>query len=199
MNDELLVSLSELAERKGVSTQAIHKRVKGLEAEGRLTTVKRGRSRMVDMAEYDRVVGEVGDAVREAAIETVKPDNGSARLRDQQAELAAYKTRMAAMDLADREGNTLPLEGPAGLNAAVNRIGVEMAQDIDALVNADTRLAEAVAKGGAISLRKELKKVAGELRTKLAKRLSALADIGARAEREAWASEAGSFETEIET
>lgn len=193
-----MISMSDLAARKGVSVQAIDKRVKGLERDGLITTEKRGRKRMVDMAAYDRAVGEVGDAVRESAVQSAKQSSAPSHLRDNQAELAAYKARMAQLDLAERYGQIIPTKGHAGLESAVLRVGTEIAQEIDGLINFDARLAKAAATGGAIAVRKELKSIAIEMRTAIANKLASLADLGAQAERDAEADGNGYLLTEVD-
>ena len=59
------ITCAELANRKGVSRQAVAKRVSQLERDGKIATRREGKNRLVDLAAYDRAVGEVGDAIRE--------------------------------------------------------------------------------------------------------------------------------------
>lgn len=62
------ISISDLARKRGVSKQAIHKRVGGLVADGRLTTYSGPmRSVMVSASAYDFAVGQTGDPVKEAS------------------------------------------------------------------------------------------------------------------------------------
>lgn len=62
------VSLSELARKRGVSKQAIHKRVSAFAADGRLTVwTGPNRSVLVSEAAFDFAVGVMGDPVKEAS------------------------------------------------------------------------------------------------------------------------------------
>lgn len=62
------VSISDLARKRNVSKQAIHKRVKAFEAEGRLETWQGpNRSMLVSEAAFDFAIGQTGDPVKEAA------------------------------------------------------------------------------------------------------------------------------------
>jgi hypothetical protein len=62
------VLLSDLARRRGVSKQAIHKRVSALAKDGRLTLWPGpNRSVLVSEAAFDFAVGQVGDPVKEAS------------------------------------------------------------------------------------------------------------------------------------
>lgn len=75
------VSISDLARRRGVSKQAIHKRVAALVGAGKLSTFAGpNRSVMVSEAAYDFAVGLTGDPVKEAAAETAAVLRGDSRL-----------------------------------------------------------------------------------------------------------------------
>jgi DNA-binding IscR family transcriptional regulator len=69
--DGLWLSISEIARLKGVSRQAIAKRIGSLTAHG-LLDVQPGQngSKLINLAQFDRAVGEVGDAIKEGAAET---------------------------------------------------------------------------------------------------------------------------------
>ncbi|WP_454919229.1 winged helix-turn-helix domain-containing protein [Xanthobacter sediminis] len=75
------MSISDLARRRGVSKQAVHKRLKALEAEGRIALWPGpGRSVMVSAAAFDFAVGAVGDPTKEVAAESAAILRGDARL-----------------------------------------------------------------------------------------------------------------------
>lgn len=67
----LWLSISDLAARKGVAKQTIAERVTRFEAQGLLTSRPgRGRAKLVNLAEYDRVAGETTDLGREQGAAT---------------------------------------------------------------------------------------------------------------------------------
>lgn len=118
------VSIAELARVKKISRQAASKRIKRLEAEGLLSTRMNGQLREVDLAEYDRVVGQVGNAFKEqsAATKREEPEANSPKLRDAQADKANYEARLKALDYAERIGTVVPRRGPKGVETAVIKI-----------------------------------------------------------------------------
>jgi DNA-binding IscR family transcriptional regulator len=71
LGDGLWLSISEIARLKDKSRQAIAKRVEALVEAGKLQTKPgEGGTKLVNLAQFDRAVGEVGDAVKEAAAAT---------------------------------------------------------------------------------------------------------------------------------
>lgn len=65
------ISISDLARQRGISKQAVHKRAKALEAEGRLKLwAGPGRSVLISASAYDHAVGVTGDPVKEMAAES---------------------------------------------------------------------------------------------------------------------------------
>ncbi|QKV20253.1 winged helix-turn-helix domain-containing protein [Oricola thermophila] len=176
------ITVAELAKRKGVSRQAAAKRVASLEAAGKIETRKRGRSRLVELAAYDRAVDEVGDAAKESAAETTRQP-ASPALRDHQAERAKYEARLKALDLAERERKLLPIDGEHGIEAAATRIGVALAKSFDGLARYADDIAAAVSKEGTTGARRVLKDIARSERQKIADMLAAIASVGEAAEQ----------------
>lgn len=180
------VTSAELAKRRGVSRQAIGKRLDQLEAEGRVVTRREGRSRLVDLASFDRAVGDTGDAVKEQAAETVRETSAKASpaMRDAQTERAQYEARIKALDLADRRKQVLPIAGEHGIEAAATRIGLALARDLDAMVRHADDIAAAVGKEGAAGARRILKEIATRARQTVAASLAEIAAEGAAAEKQ---------------
>lgn len=180
----LLLTISDLAKRKGVSKQAISKRVARLQSEGRLTTHEGARGgKLISMAEYDRVVGEVSDLGRETAAATVKRAaafvpgaNAGPVYTDEQARLAAYKADLAQLDLNERLGKLVEVEKLAEAGA---RIAEALVRVIEGLVGRADEVAAAVAKDGRTGARDALKVASRDLREALARELVALADVTA--------------------
>ncbi len=186
------VTCAELARRKNISRQAAAKRVAALEADGKIRTRREGSKRLVDLAEYDRAVGEVGDAVKEAAAETRRDaGNNSPALRDAQTDRARYEARLKALDLAERQGNLLPIAGDHGAAAAVTRCGLAIARETDGIIRHADEIATAVSKDGVAGARRVLKAIAGALRERHAAALAGILSEGEAAERD------GPIETEL--
>ncbi len=113
-------SLSEIAELKGVSTQAISKRVKKFRAEGLLQVRQDGSKIKVNLVEFDRLIGATTDpaqALRNpggiaqpttttatAAPETVDADDGSPKYSASRALRESYQAEGARLDLEERTG-----------------------------------------------------------------------------------------------
>jgi hypothetical protein len=180
------VTCADLAKRKGISRQAATKRVGQLEAAGKIETRRDGRTRLVDLAAYDKAVGEVGDAVKEQAAATTRERSKAASpvMRDAQTERAQYEARLKALDLAERQGQLLPIAGAHGIEAAASEIGDILARDLDGLVRHAEDILTAGTKDGVVGARRVLKDIANRTRSKVAEALAHLAAKGEEAERE---------------
>lgn len=111
------LTVSALARRRGVDKAAISRRVARLEAAGALTTRAGERgTKLINVAEFDRVAGETVDAVREAngrrpgAARDGEVVASGGLLSRAQASKTAAQARLAHLDLAERLGQLLPLE-----------------------------------------------------------------------------------------
>src|SRR5258708_27715445 len=86
-------TVARVARRKGITRQSLNERVDRLASEGLIKVRRAGRAKLINVAEFDRVVGEVGDAIKEGAAAT-RADDGDAEknpaLRDHQARAAQY-------------------------------------------------------------------------------------------------------------
>lgn len=179
------VTCAELAKRKGISRQAATKRVAQLENDGKIETRRDGRSRLVDLAAYDKAVGEVGDAVKEHAAETSRERSAaSPKMREAQIERAQYEARLKALDLAERQGQLLPIAGVHGIEAAAATIGEVLARDLDGLARHAEDILTAGTKEGVVGARRALKEIAAKIRAKVTDSLARIAAQGEDAERE---------------
>lgn len=201
------VTYAELARRRGVSRAAITKRVNRLAAERRIETRAEGSSRLVELASFDRAVGETGDAVKAIAAETARVRRGGGRPDDAggaeqgrmpgtlaaaQTERAQYEARLKALDFAERQRLVLPIRGEHGVETAVTAIGIALARDADGLARWADEIATAVSKDGVAGARRVLKEIGVRFRETFAASLAALAADGEAAEK------AGPIETETE-
>lgn len=181
------ITSAELARRRGVSRAAISKRIASLG--DAVETSRDGKSLLVELASFDRAVGEAGNAVKEQAAETAarQRNKGSASgpaMRDAQAERAQYEARLKALDLAERQRALLPISGAHGIEAAATEIGVVLARDLDGLVRYADEIATAVSKDGVAGARRLLKEIAVKVRRQVAESLSQIANQGTAAERD---------------
>lgn len=190
--DGIWLTCADLAQRRGISRQAATKRVDQLERDGKLTTRREGRSRLVDLAAFDRAVGETGDAFREQSAETAREQRAATPgMRDAQTLKAQYEARLKALDLGEREKQLLPIAGEHGVASAAERIGIAMARDVDGLIRYADEIATAVSKEGVSGARRVLKDVARQIRQSMSASLARLAAEGRAAET------AGPIETDL--
>lgn len=200
MNDGVWLTVSEIARRKGVSHQAVSKRVKSLEADGKVTPRRDGNKTLVDLVEYDRAVGDYGDAAREAAAETVrsarqkqtsKTNPAPDGMRDAQLERVRYEARMKALDYAERTGQLVPVSGPGGVEDAMVVAAEKILSVLDLMLRATPDLVSA-ARDGEPAARREIRKVIHAQRVAIGDALRLLAEEGRKVEA------AGGLETEID-
>ncbi len=129
------ITVTELARLKGVSKQTIAEKVNRLESEGRLTTRREGKKRLVELAAFDFAVGQVGDAFKELAVETgrgFRSDASAAGLRDAQTDRARYDAQLKALELAERKGLVVPLRGEHGLETGLATVAELIVRDLGA-------------------------------------------------------------------
>ncbi len=165
-----LFSITELAERKRVSKQAISKRVKALVAEGKLRTWSGpNRSLMVSAAEYEFAVAETGDPTKEASAITAAllrgadtvPDNPTAA-RSSGGEVSALRDAKTRGEHYAAELKRLEFEKASGLyytveevDASLVELGDVAKQEMRGLVTRADGIAEA-AEAGMPALRRHL-------------------------------------------
>jgi DNA-binding MarR family transcriptional regulator len=166
------VSLAELARLRGVSKQAITKRVDRLEARGSVTTLRGARgARMISIAQFDRATEETTDAVRAANGAQAEHQVASPKLAQAQALRAGYAAETARLDLEERLGKLLPI---ADVEAAMTRCAEAMVRLIDQLPARADENAAAVAKDGTQGARMFLRDAARDLRARLAQEMRLL-------------------------
>ncbi|TGN86703.1 hypothetical protein EOW77_0019030 [Bradyrhizobium yuanmingense] len=178
--DGLWLSISEVARLKGKSRQAVAKRVAALAADGLLDTRSGDNgTKLVNLAQYDRTIGDVGDAIKEGAaearaeIEAAEPPTSPA-LRDHQARAAQYTADLKFLDLEERLGRLVPV---SEVKEAGAKLGEMVVRAIDRLPTFAEAVASAAIKDGAQGARGELKEIARQLRAEIAEAMGvAVAD-----------------------
>lgn len=175
----LWLSVSEIARQKDKSRQAIAKRVDSLVEAGLLETRPGpGGTKLVNLAQFDRAVGEVGDAFKESAAETRAEAEleatavASPALRDHQSRAAQYTADLKFLDLEERLGRLVPIDeakaGGVAIGEAVVRIMGRLATYAEAM-NA------AAVKDGVQGCRGMLKDIERDLRVAMAEAIGEIA------------------------
>ncbi|MBD9445771.1 MULTISPECIES: winged helix-turn-helix domain-containing protein [unclassified Rhizobium] len=190
-SDGVWLTIAELAKRKGISRQSASERINRLEQDGLIATRHVGRSRMVELATFDRVVGQTGNAFREQGAQTKReasePQSSattpvSAALRDAQTERAQYESKLKALDYAERTGALVPIKGEHGVETALVKATEAILREMNAPLNWVNEILETVREGEP-ALRRLLRRKIHEQREAIAARLTAVAGEAAEAER----------------
>lgn len=166
----LWLSISEIARLKGKSRQAVAKRVAGLADDGLLDTRSgENGTKLVNLAQFDRAVGEVGDAIKEGAAETRTDVERSApiapALRDHQARAAQYTADLKFLELEEKLGRLVPV---SEVKEAGAKLGETVVRVIERLPTFAEAVSSAAIKDGARGVRGSLKEIPRQLRTEIA-------------------------------
>ncbi|NLS02310.1 winged helix-turn-helix transcriptional regulator [Rhizobium sp. P32RR-XVIII] len=183
-SDGLWVTVAELARRKNITRQTASEKIARLEKDGLLQTRKDGRSRLVELATFDRLIGETGDAFKEQSAQTKRAAQIAATpLRDSQADKVLYEAKLKALDFGERTGQLVPLQGDHGIEAALVKVSDKIVRDLGAPMNWVTDLIEAARNGGEPALRRVMQGKIRDLRKAVAEHLMELAGEANEAER----------------
>jgi hypothetical protein len=176
--DGLWVSVSALAGLKGVAKQTISEKVARLVGDGKLETRPgKGKAKLINVAAYDRALGETTDLARQQGAATKQAATDPATPRDptftkHQADRAGYEAELKRLDLEERLGKLRTVEA---IEDATVTCGETVVRLIDQLVLKADEIAAAVAKDGVTGARTALKSVQFELRTKIAEAFTKIA------------------------
>jgi hypothetical protein len=112
VNDGIWLSVSDVASRRGVSKQAISKRL--LSLAGRISTRRDGNKLLINVAEFDRVTGADTDpaqALRNRELPLRQSDAGKvgAKFSEQRARREGYDAEMARIKLEELQGKLVPV------------------------------------------------------------------------------------------
>lgn len=181
--EPVMVTLAELARLKNVSRPAITKRIKRLEADGLIAVVSAGGNKRVDLAAYDKAVGDTGSAAHEQAAQTAKatkaaePEPSSA-FRDAQTVKALADARRAQLDVAERLGNLAPIRGPGGVEEATIEIAHKLVAAIERLSGYSGELTSAARESSETGVRRVLRVMRDDLRNAMAEALAPMIEDG---------------------
>ncbi|MBR0871186.1 hypothetical protein JQ633_12515 [Bradyrhizobium tropiciagri] len=167
-DEGLWLSVTELAERKGVRKSTISEKLKRLVAEQRVRVKPGpGKAKLINVAEYDIAVGEVGDGARELGAATKAADAGrttapsapratvDGRLRDEQTREKAYAADLKFLELERARGNLLPI---AEFDAVADEAASRIADIVDSLQARDSELTAIAVREGENGMRAALKR-----------------------------------------
>ncbi|ARN81840.1 MarR family transcriptional regulator [Methylocystis bryophila] len=179
----LWLSISALAEAKGVTQQAISKRVARLKAHGLLQTRAGSRGAIeINVAQFDRATKETTDLARStshmrapaaAAIPTEDPD--APIYTREQARKAAYTADLAKLELDERTGKLIHV---AEVEVAATRAAEMIVSHYNTLIGKAEEHAGIVAAEGAVGLRRAYREFVQDQREKIARGLLALGHEG---------------------
>jgi DNA-binding Lrp family transcriptional regulator len=188
VEDGLWISVADLARQKNITRQSAGERVDRLETDGKITVRREGRSKLINLAEYDLAVGEVGDAAREAGAITKAGGDGEGdtapahpAYRDHQTREKQYAADLRWIELQKELGRLVPVDQIADAAAKAAEAAIRV---IDRIVAHSDTIAAAVAKDGAAGARATLKDIVRETRQGVAEAMQKLAAAGATANAE---------------
>jgi len=189
--DGLWVSLSEVARRKGVSVAAVWKRVQRLLRDGKIELRPgRGRERLVNLAAYDRAVGETTDFARQRGAdmarglpldgEPIAPPVGAGAggvrtFTEAQRQTAIYSAGLRSLEYGERRGNLLPIQGEHGVAKAAQLAGEALTAAVARLPLRAGELVAVASTDGEVGVRRLLKSIGGGLLKTFAKSLNEIA------------------------
>ncbi len=174
----LWVSVSALAGLKNVTKQTVSEKVARLVADGKIEVRPgKGKAKLINVAAYDRALGETTDLAREQGAQTRRDADPAASPRDptftkHQADRAGYEAELKRLDLEERLGR---LRTVADIEDAAVKCGETVVRLIEQLVLSADEIAAAVAKDGVTGARASLKTIQFELRTKIAEAFGKIA------------------------
>jgi biotin operon repressor len=167
----LWLSISDIARERGKSRQAIAKRVDSLVADGKLDTRPGPNgTKLVNLAQFDRAVGETGDAFKEAAAETraeaeVDATPTSPVLRDHQSRAAQYTADLKFLDLEERLARLVPVDEAKNGGVLIGEAVVRILGRLSTYAEGMTAIA---VKDGVQGARGMFKEIERELRVAIA-------------------------------
>lgn len=205
LDDGLWLSVTELAARKGVRKSTISEKVSRLVGAGLLTTKPGpGKSKLINVAQYDLAVGEVGDGAKEAGAATkaanAAPTNSpeprqsdGGRFRDEQTREKAYSADLKQIELERLRGNLLPV---AEFDPLAEDAASRIADICDSLQARDAELTAIAVKEGENGMRAALKRIVRAQRVAI---VAAMKDMAAAARARATSGASGvAVQTELQ-
>lgn len=174
-----LVTLTELAALKGISKQAVSKRLKKFEAAGLVKPERHGVAIKVRLAEWDHAAKDTTHpsrfAVEDEEPARTAPAAASTGYSAEQARRARYDADLKEIELRERRGELVQVRD---VEQAMVACAEELARAIDQLPARADDIVAALQKGGAAGVRDVLKGIAREQRAALAESMRLKAGEG---------------------
>jgi len=165
--DEIWLGISELARVKGVDKSWISRRVAALEELGKIETRDGpNRAKLVNLAQFDRAVGETTDLAKEQAAATARANRNDAadddalggagaapadpRYADAQRRKVHYEAEMKALEFGERTGQLVAI---GEVETVIAEIAENLAQPIRQLPTRADEIAAAAARDGVAGVR----------------------------------------------
>jgi hypothetical protein len=168
------LTLAAVARQRGISKQAVSKKVKALA--GVLEVRQDGQSRLVSLSAYDAAVANHSiaepraTAAKPVAAMLVDPDSSAAT----KARILKLDEQRREMELERLRGQLLPIEE---LEQALHAAGIKIAQQWDRLPQMADDIVAVVMSKGADGLRQFLKTKAQEAREAVTRELGGVAEL----------------------
>ncbi|MDQ0472804.1 ArsR family transcriptional regulator [Labrys wisconsinensis] len=165
-----MLSISQIAERDGVSKPTVSQKVAELVAKHGLRVERDGRGRVsaVDVAQYDHLRGRFGDPFKAQAPQPPKsaaPAFDPESLDEAQRKKAWYEAHRRGLELDELRGDLVRRQG---IETAISVIGAEIAAIVDRLAAQADDFAAAVGRDGPHGLRVALRAFASQQRADIA-------------------------------
>lgn len=179
--DGLWLPIAEIARIKGQARQTVAEKVSRLEADDKLQTRPGDRgTKLVNLAQYDLAIGDVGDPAREMGAASRRDDDdatpaGDASFRDAAAREKRYKADLAEIEVRTKLRELVDV---SQLGLAVSTAAETIVAVIERVPQSADIIAAAVGKDGPAGARAALKKIVRQQRIAIADALRKLvADI----------------------
>jgi hypothetical protein len=163
-DEEDWASLSDIARLRGITPQAVWKRVRSFELRGQLSTRRRGRAKLIHLPSFDALAAATHDPAQELRNRNVRRRARSptslpiesppepSKFNDAAAREKNAKAELAEIQLAQKRGELVPVRE---IEAATIEAGTKITQRLNAM-KAQTGRLYAAAKGGEEALHIEL-------------------------------------------
>jgi hypothetical protein len=146
---------------------------------GRIATKPgKGKAKLINLAQYDLAVVEVGDVAKEVGAVTKKnisPSDetpGGQKFRDEQTREKAYAADLKLLDLEQRRGNLLPV---SEFDIAAEDAASRIADIVDGLLAQDSELTAIAIKEGENGMRTALKRIVRQQRQQIVEAMKEMA------------------------
>ena len=173
-SDGVWMSITDVAKKRGISKQAVSKQLQRYEGtQHQVSTRKSGRTKLVNIVEFDRARDALDDPSKLLDVEQPKKDAGDGGYKKHRTDREGYQAELARLELEERQGKLRHIDE---IEDGLAKIGVELSQSFGMMITWADELSSAANKGGVDAVRAVLKKKARELAHKSADRLASVVE-----------------------